>query len=313
MAKPRASQSSRRWVRRILIGTAALGVVLWLASGALASWMLTRRPRPRFEEPVPALALPDAPLEAVRLQTSDGETLGAWFLRGQPETPIVLILHGIADSRRTQLGLLTLLGREGVGVLALSLRAHGDSTGDRCDVGWSSRHDVVAAVEFIERAAPKRPIIVFGISMGAAAATFAASALKERVAGYILEAPFSSLSKAVWVRVNHFVRFPLSNIAFAALRLWSGAFLPVSLDEISPLKHIVEIPAETPVLLIGGGRDWEAPAADIQRMAALRGPSTRLIIFPEAAHVRAWRSDPKGYEAAVTGFVRDIQRRKAAP
>jgi len=31
----------------------------------------------------------------------------------------------------------------------ISLRAHGDSTGDFNDVGYSARHDVVVAVEFL--------------------------------------------------------------------------------------------------------------------------------------------------------------------
>ena len=91
-------------------------------------------------------------------------------------------------------------------VLAISLRAHGDSTGEVNDIGWSGRHDVVAAVGFLGKEFPERPVFIVGRSMGAAAAVFAAEELKTDVAGYFLEQPYKDLKSAVWNRLQHHFR-----------------------------------------------------------------------------------------------------------
>ena len=62
-------------------------------------------------------------------------------------------------------------------MLLITLRAHGDSTGALNDIGFGARHDVVAAIDFLERCRPGRPIVVHGASLGAAAALFASAEL----------------------------------------------------------------------------------------------------------------------------------------
>ena len=67
-------------------------------------------------------------------------------------------------------------------VLAITFRAHGDSTGQTHDFGWSERLDVIAAVRFLQEEFPQQPVYIQGRSLGAAAAIFAAGELKEEVA-----------------------------------------------------------------------------------------------------------------------------------
>ena len=69
----------------------------------------------------------------------------------------------------------------------------------------AARRDVYAAVEFLERRHPGRPVIVDGNSMGAAAAIFAAGDLGHRVAAYILESPYQDLKVAVWNRIDNWL------------------------------------------------------------------------------------------------------------
>ena len=56
---------------------------------------------------------------------------------------------------------------------------------------------MIAAVEFLERHRPGKPIVVLGASLGAAAAVFASGELAHRVQGYILESPYKDLKTAV--------------------------------------------------------------------------------------------------------------------
>ena len=129
-------------------------------------------------------------------------------------------------------------------VLAISLRAHGDSTGEINDIGWSARHDVTAAVAFLQRECPRQPVYIVGRSLGAAAAIFAAGELDGTVAGYFLEQPYKDLKSATWNRLQHYLPPVLDWIAYGGLRLWAPVFLPVDPDQLSPYDHIQDIPRE---------------------------------------------------------------------
>jgi dipeptidyl aminopeptidase/acylaminoacyl peptidase len=122
----------------------------WLLVSSAVAYRLTRRHDARLDEPTPSLAW--GHLENHRIATRDGQELGAWFVAGSDEAPGVLVLHGHKGRRWNSLSRAELLAARGFAVLMISLRAHGDSTGDFDDVGFGARHDVLAAVEFLEAA-----------------------------------------------------------------------------------------------------------------------------------------------------------------
>ena len=187
-----------------------------MLSSLAAAYALTCRHGPRSAEPVPKIG--DGKLESHCLKASDGEDLGAWFIEGPPEGPSVLVLHGHGGRRWNSLRRSKLLASHGCSALMISLRAHGDSTGEFDDAGVSARRDVCAAVEFLESRRPSRPVIIDGNSMGAAAAIFAAGELGHRVAAYILESPYQDLKLAVWNRIDNWLPPGLSHTAYGGLR-----------------------------------------------------------------------------------------------
>ena len=189
----------RRPVRRLVV-TSTILCVLWLAVCSVVAYKLTHRRGARAEEVAPSPAW--GRLEGHRLRTRDGEEVGAWFIDGRPDAASVLVLHGHKGHRGHSLGRAEILAAEGYAVLMLTLRAHGDSTGEYDDVGFGARNDVIAGVDFLESRRPGRPVIVDGNSLGAAAAVFAARDLGHRVRGYILESPYRDLRAAVWNRVE---------------------------------------------------------------------------------------------------------------
>jgi dipeptidyl aminopeptidase/acylaminoacyl peptidase len=139
---------TRRRLRWLGICTLLLSA-LWLLGSLIFVYVLTRRPHAPFAEPAPAIAW--GSLEEYRLHTSDGETLGAWLYRGPSDGPSVVVLHGNRGCRRDGLTAAEFFAGQGCSVLLVSLRAHGDSTGEINDFGYSARHDVVATVEFLEK------------------------------------------------------------------------------------------------------------------------------------------------------------------
>jgi alpha-beta hydrolase superfamily lysophospholipase len=287
---------SRLW--RIAISLGVL-VVLWLMISFAAAYRLTHRPRARFAEPAPRVAW--GTLENLRIDTGDGQTLGAWFADGRTDAPSVLVLHGNKGSRFNSLPRAGTFAARGCAVLLISMRAHGDSTGEFHDIGFSARHDVLAAVTFLEARRPGRPVIVMGTSMGSAAAAFAAGELGHRVQGFILESPYRDLKTAVWNRTNLYLPPVLSHVAYLGLRLVGPLFLP-DLDEISPFKAVAEIPDDVPVLILTGAGDRLARPEEAEALFTQVRAHGQLIVFPDSGHANLPESAPLLFRQTIGDF-----------
>lgn len=287
--------------RRLLAIIALAGLVLWLGSSALVAWKFTRRSSAPFPEPPPQV--PWANVEGHRVETSDNQQIGAWLVRGDRQKGCVLLLHGNGESRRQMLPVMQWLAEAHFTVLAISLRAHGDSTGEINDVGWSARHDVTAAVAFLQRECPHQPVYIVGRSLGAAAAIFAAGELNGTVAGYLLEQPYKDLKSAVWNRLQNHLPPILDWAAYLGLRLWAPVFLPVDPDRVSPNEHIVEIPENVPVVFIAGSADRHARLDDVKVMYQQIESHAQLIVFDGAVHEALDQYDPQLYQTTLFRFL----------
>lgn len=170
----------------------------------------------------------------------------------------------------------------GVSVLSVTLRAHGDSGGERNNLGLDARLDVTAAVEHLQQHQPGVPVLVYGKSLGAAAALFAAGSLGERVSGYVLVAPFAALRLAVERRTQRYLPPGIDRLAYTALLLGSYLALP-ELDEIEPARAAGQMPCHTPVLVFAGTADDRAPPSDARRIVASL-TRARVVVVPGAGH-----------------------------
>jgi pimeloyl-ACP methyl ester carboxylesterase len=220
-----------------------------------------------------------------------------------------LVLHGNRGCRKDGLPAAEFFAGRGCSVLLVSLRAHGDSTGDVNDFGYSARHDVVAAVEFLERERPGRPVIVDGTSMGAAAAIFASSALGERVGGYILESPYRDLHQAVRNRTALYLPPVLDRIAYAGVVLVGPLVLPEA-NRIAPVDHVQGIPPSVPVLFLSGTKDDRAFPSEAQELRDRIAGHARLVLFEGAGHGCLIRADPPRYAEAVAPLLREVAARR---
>lgn len=280
--------------------------ILWLFASFIFAYTLTRRPHAPFAEPAPAVSW--GTLEEHRLTASDGETLGAWLHRGPQDGPAVVILHGNRGCRGASLPAAEFFASQGCAVLLVSLRAHGDSTGVVNDFGYSARRDVVAAVAFLEKERPSRPILINGTSMGAAAAIFAGAELGERVAGYVLESPYRDLHQAVRNRTAQYLPPVLDHIAYTGVVLVGPLVLPEA-DRIAPIDHVEGIPPSVPVLFLSGAKDVRARPVEAQALCDRIAGHARLVLFDAAGHENLIRADRRCYEAVVAPLLHRVAGR----
>jgi len=291
----------RRWLR-----TLCISLTVWLIVSWVAAYRLTRRRRPPFPEPIPASVAKG--YESIRLRSRDGQDIGAWYRDEPGDGPAVLILHGNGGSRWNSLTRAEALAASGYPVLMISLRAHGDSSGEYNDFGYGAAGDVVAAVEFLEHRRRGRPIVILGTSLGGAAALFASRELGHRVRGYVLESPYRDLRTAVWNRLDDALPPVLDWVIYRGLLAVSPAVLP-HLDQISPFESAGHVPADVPVLILAGEDDRRARPDEARAiLGRLRGHA-ELMLFQGAGHLRMREADPVRYRNAVLGFLERVALR----
>lgn len=136
-----------------------------------------------------AVGLQDAALE--HLKTADGEDLVAWWIPpSAPDKPVYLYFHGNGGNLTYRPNRFRLLTADGAGLMALSWRGYGGSTGSPTEEGlMTDARTAYAAVR--SRAGPER-IVLVGESLGTGVAVMLAA--EAPVAALILDSGYSAIS-----------------------------------------------------------------------------------------------------------------------
>lgn len=196
---------------------------------------------------------------AASIETDDGETLAAWLaLPPRPDAPLILYMHGNAGTLGDRAERFRLFRDEGFGVLALSWRGYGGSTGEPTETGLVE--DGRAAMKLLrQKGLPKSRIILFGESLGSGVATQLAANPDTTPSAVILEAPFTSAADV------------------ARTRYW---FLPVGKLMKDQFRSIDVAPSVTaPVFVFHGSADMIVPYEQGKRLyEAFSGPKDFLAL-----------------------------------
>lgn len=265
--------STRTRVTRWITAGALLFLVWFVSSLAVADRLTRRHGTPAGDAPEVHFAR----TEAVVLSARDGAKVPAWAFDVPGARGTVVLLHPNGGTAATMRDVAGLWAELGWASMALTLRAHGEAEGARNDIGWSARLDVVAAVEWAVSRRPG-PVIVHGVSLGAAAACLAApehgEIARRRIIGHVLEAPYVDLMSAVEARTTRELLWPLGGVAAFGLRVAAPLFIG-DITRIAPLEHATELAGD--VLLLSGLLDTRAPASGARRFAEALGPRVTLV------------------------------------
>jgi fermentation-respiration switch protein FrsA (DUF1100 family) len=227
-------------------------------------WVLQRRliylPSPGR---VPSARNVIAGARDVSLETSDGLSLGGWFVpAARPANGLaVLVASGNAGDRSLRAPLARVLAEEGFAVLLFDYRGYGGNRGSPTEEGLA--RDVRAAYRFlIDRGIPDDRILYFGESLGAAVVT--ELALEHPPGGLVLRSPFTDL---------------------AAVGRYHYPFLPVGAllrDRYPLVDQIREV--KVPTTIVFGTRDGVVPPDQSRTVAKAAGGPTTILKIEGAEH-----------------------------
>jgi fermentation-respiration switch protein FrsA (DUF1100 family) len=220
--------------------------------------------------------------QEVVLDTADGEKVIAWHLppRGDNKS-VILYFHGNGGALQHRVERFRALTGDGTGLIALSYRGYGGSTGSPTEAGLIA--DATAVHEFAIARYPASRIVLWGESLGTGVAV--ALAAEREVSRIVLESPFTSA---------------------ADVGAKAYPFLPVRLlmkDQFRSDERIAKI--KVPVLILHGTLDNVVPLTLGERLYALANEPKRLVRFPRGNHNDL---DGHGAQAAVREFLADAVR-----
>ncbi|MEU3302988.1 alpha/beta fold hydrolase [Streptomyces sp. NPDC006678] len=228
-------------------------------------------------------------------------TLPGWFVPGARSTWIIAV-HGLGATRDHTMNVMPFLTERRLPLLAVSYRgdpgapASPDGLGHLGDSEW---RDLDAAVRFAVRGGAER-VILHGWSTGASMAlhTAANSALRDRVAGLVLDSPVldweTTLRALAAARRMPTALLPLAVRAAQGRTGLHGDRLRAAAD-----PAVLRVPA----LVFHGPDDTIAPWGPSRELAARRPDLVSLQTVPHAPHASMWNADPARYEEALRRFL----------
>jgi uncharacterized protein len=231
---------------------------------------------------------------------------GWWIANPQARGRCAVILHGYSDAKVGGIAWAPLLRELGFSILAIDLRAHGESGGMNSTAGFWERHDVSQVIDQLKAARPPETnqILLFGVSLGAATAA-ATGAMRDDLAAVILECPFADFHHAAGYQADR-LSTPgklFQDLAYGLAKVISRA----DFDAVRPVETIPKIPC--PLMVIQScddpflsDEDLAAVREAVESRPAAIGPSICWAL-PETHHVVGLRKDPEGYRKRIEDFL----------
>ena len=222
------------------------------------------------------------------LRTSDGLSLGAWFVPAEePDRGVtVLVANGNAGDRAVRAPLARALAEHGLSVLLFDYRGYGGNPGSPSEAGLA--RDVRAAQRFLIDEAGLSPgrVLYFGESLGAAVVTELAT--EHPPAGLVLRSPFVDLASVGQI---HYPLLPVRTLLTDSYRL---------------VEHLADV--MVPVTVVYGEDDSIVPPEQSRAVAESAPRSWQLVEVAGAEHNDPALLDGAALVDAVVDLADEIDR-----
>lgn len=306
----------------IIIAVCAISIALIIASSAYICFYLVfyvpKRVRRREPEefPIPhgeiyepyresmigyIKKVREMPHTDMEITSFDGLKLRGRFFEYAKGAPVELMFHGYRGCSESDLsgGVLRAfkLGRS---VAIVDHRACGRSEGNVITFGVNESRDCLSWIDRLNTLiGDGTPIILTGVSMGAATVMMAAAnKLPENVVGVLADCGYSS-AKEIIIKVMQDMKLP-TRLLYPFVKLGARLYGRFDLEKTPPCEAMQK--CTLPVIFIHGDTDDFVPCDMSRKNFELCSAKKKLVIVPGAGHGLAYMKNPEGYLTALTEF-----------
>ncbi len=236
--------------------------------------------------------------------------LAAWWIPATtagPSERTVVLLHGYADAKVGAIAWAPLLMSMNVNLVAIDLRAHGESEGEMTTAGFFERYDVDAAINQLKVRFPRQTqrLYLYGLSLGGAIA-IATADVRDDIAGVVMDSTFADYAEALYVhsRLLGSPGWPVVPLA-AKLAAWRAG---VDFAAVRPVDLVAR--SRCPVLVIQGTTDPITDRDTIARYttATTSSAGSQHLILKGVGHLAGFRDASEVYGEAVRSMVTAVER-----
>ena len=238
--------------------------------------------------------------EAISLVAKDSVRLESWYAKADSNARgTIVMFHGHGSSKSGMIKEATAFHEMGWNVFMTDFRAHGNSEGETCTIGYDESKDVLAAYEFV-KAKGEKNIVLWGISLGAATILSAMDQFNIKPNKLILEMPFGTLMDGVKGRLR-IMQIPVEPMS-TLLTFWGGVEQRYWGFDFRPADFAKKV--NCPVLLQWGLHDPRVTQAETNTIYKnLASHNKFLMIYAQSAHQSLCKNEHEKWMSTVGGFL----------
>ena len=211
----------------------------------------------------------------------------------------IIMVHGRTANRYTMLSHAEIWHRLGFDVIIYDQRAHGESGGNDCTMGYEESKDLLFLSEKIKEKYPETTIWgLGGESMGAATLMLAAD--KMPWLSFVYEdGGYATLEDEVAPSLYYKAKLPKFPFAPIATYFFNKRH-DFTMDDIRPIDNVKRV--SVPMFFVHGGDDHFVPTENVYRLYDAKNGPKEIHVFEGAPHVKAVLMHHEEYYEMLKAF-----------
>lgn len=241
----------------------------------------------------------DSTFQTVYLKSSTCPKLEAWYIPVINPKGTVCMFHGHGGNKSDIFEESIGFRKLGYNTLLVDFRAHGNSEGNTSTIGYDESEDVKLAYDFIKNKGEKN-IVLWGISMGAAAVSKSINDYKLEPTKVILEMPFGSIKEAAVGRIK-MMGLPGEPLA-TLITFWGGVEHGFWAYNMKPSQYVKKI--QCPVLLQWGKHDPRVTEHETTEIYNNISTPKKLVVYEDCGHESLCKKENEKWVNEITAFLK---------
>lgn len=242
----------------------------------------------------------DSTFQTIYLTTKDSLKLEAWYIPVDSAVGTVCLFHGHGGTKSGVNKEAEEFRKMGFNTLLVDFRAHGNSEGNTCTIGFDETEDVKLAYDFIKNKGEKN-LVLWGISMGASTITKAIKDYDLQPQQVILEMPFGTIEDAVKGRVK-MMGLPAQPIS-TLLTFWGGTEHGFWAFGMKPQEYAKKITC--PSLLQWGKNDPRVTRSEQDILFKnITSADKKFVVYENSGHESLCKKENEKWVNEVKAFLK---------